>query len=166
MLEEEFTGDERHENVPSNWLRHGLLNKRIRSSSFLSLFNYSSWKIRNFNLTERAVLEHWLNDIGSNGVHKGSWNMMGATVEHLDLKIHKQCDGKAHCFQITPVGDQDQRPVVLMASSQFEADAWVLSLKLAANSTSEDFLKGFVRGTKSLGSTRSQRTIDLTPDEE
>jgi len=171
MLEEDFTGDERHETVPTSWLRHGFLNKRMRTSTLLTLFNYSSWKVRNFNLTERAVLEHWLSDIGSGGLQKGSCNMIGAKVEHLDPHVHRQCDGKAHCFRITPVGDQDQRQLVLMASSKAEADAWVISLEMAAGASSGDFLRppgngDGSRSAKSLGSTSSQRTIDLTPDEE
>jgi hypothetical protein len=226
MLEEEFTGDERHEVVPINWLRHGLLNKRMRwgSSSWLSILNFASWKIRNFNLKQNAHLEFWRDDIGPAGKLKGigacmcqcpclslgpfvarvcvavsfyvlydiyilsgppcvacpmtcvlctnhppllSVNMIGAKVEHMDPKQHKQCDGNSHCFRVIPAeGSEDDRVLVLMASSQAEADAWVESLNMATCASSDNFLDGLSAKTKSLGSTHSKRTIDLTPDEE
>ena len=73
MLEEEFTGDERHEDVPVNWLRHGLLSKRMRwgSTSWINVFNFSSWNVRIFNLTRNAELEFWKGHIGPTGRLKG-----------------------------------------------------------------------------------------------
>ena len=81
MLEEEFTGDERHEVVPVNWLRHGLLNKRIRASWY-NIFYYSSWKIRNFNLNRSAQLEFWRDDIGV-GTMKGCGMSCKLRADHV-----------------------------------------------------------------------------------
>jgi len=87
MLEEEFTGDERHEDVPINWLRHGLLNKRMRwgASSWLSIFNFSSWNIKNFNLKKSAQLEFWQDDIGPAGILKGVGRYPVCVSRHRDV---------------------------------------------------------------------------------
>ena len=94
--------------------------------------------------------------------------MIGATVEHLNSALHKQCDGNPHCFQIIPGKDaEDQRALVLMASSHAEADAWVQSLRIASQASSADFLDGLKPSSiKSMGSTHCRQVLDLTPDEE
>jgi len=97
-----------------------------------------------------------------------SVNMIGSKVEHLNPKLHKQCDGNLHCFRVIPAyGSNDSRELILMASSQAEADAWVASLQGAAKASGGDFLDGLnANKTKSMGSTHSRKMIDLTPNEE
>ncbi len=166
MLEaEDFVGDERHEDVPTNFLRQGLLNKRMRATVFTSMLSYSSWKIRNFNLNADHNLEFWLGDIGTSKL-QGTVCVIGAVVQRLDPSVDSDCDGRQNCFRLTPApGLGDGRPIILNASSAIEADGWVRCLQEASKAEA-GILRSDYSKPKSHGTTRSTKFIDLTPDED
>jgi len=127
MLEEDFTGDERHEAIPINFTRVGFLSKRARSNSVVSLF-VRPWNIRTFNLRSDQVLEYWEGMMGY-GKKKGEMNVRGAFIDSLDPKMCPECDGKSNVLRIVVRDDSIESgvaaPIIVQASSKAEADDWL-----------------------------------------